>query len=103
MGVFEKNMGLSGRTELPQFLISISLLLLNGHFQIRTTLGSEFPERECCDPVYPIPVPGTGNTLSAGHGAIAPAPAAFPEYAPPTPSSSITTEIPGRNSDIQLN
>ena len=86
-------MGLRGRTQ--QFLISISLILLNGHFQMPTILGSEFPERECCDPAYPIPAPGSGSTLSAGHGAIAPAPPAFPEYAPPTPSSSVTTEIPG--------
>ncbi len=87
-------MGLTREGRHVGLLLLISSLLALSGFEPRVQ-GSEFPERECCDPVYPIPAPGSGSTLSAGHGANPPAPAAFPEYAPPTPSSSVTTEIPG--------
>lgn len=61
---------------------------------LHSTWASEFPERECCDPVYPIPAPGPGFSQSSiGHGAIAPA-AAYPEFVPPTHSTAITTDIP---------
>ncbi|CAG7726201.1 unnamed protein product [Allacma fusca] len=49
------------------------------------TMASEFPERECCDPVYPVPAPVPHN----GQGG---APA-FPEYVASTPPA--TTEVPG--------
>ncbi|OXA44146.1 hypothetical protein Fcan01_21307 [Folsomia candida] len=65
------------------------------------TLGSEFPERECCDSVYPIPPPpGPGGGSPHGghdhHGGMDPP---FPEHGPPIHSTlpSVTTQSTGNN------
>jgi len=65
------------------------LVVTVGDLFIGPTLGSEFPDRECCDNLYPIPAPGP---VPRENG-IDPA---LPEYVASTPPA--TTEPPGRQS-----
>ena len=72
-----------------QMIITIVMILLLAYSEV--AMASEFPERECCDPVYPVPAPGPAHP---GHGGMAPA---FPEYVASTPPA--TTEIPGSSTN----
>ncbi|CAL8109863.1 unnamed protein product [Orchesella dallaii] len=68
------------------------LVVTVGDLFIGPTLGSEFPERECCDNLYPIPAPGP---VPRENG-IDPA---LPEYVASTPPA--TTEPAGRHKSFQ--
>jgi len=70
------------------YLVLAMFVVAVGDIFICPTMGSEFPERECCDPVYPIPAPGPSHI---DHGNIDPG---YPEFVPTTPSA--TTDSPGQ-------
>lgn len=72
-------------------LVVIMMVVGVGDLFFGRTMGSEFPERECCDTVDPIPAPpGPPHT---GHGMDPP----FPELPAPIHStpSTVTTDPPG--------
>lgn len=66
---------------LTMFIVTV------GDLFIGSTLGSEFPERECCDNLYPIPAPGPVPRENGMDPAL-------PEYVASTPPA--TTEPPGK-------
>lgn len=76
----------SGVPVYYSFVVLTMFVVTVGDLFICPTLGSEFPERECCDNLYPIPAPGP---VPRENG-IDPA---LPEYVASTPPA--TTEPPG--------
>lgn len=76
---------------VPMTLVIAMLIAAVGDL----TMGSEFPERECCDSVYPIPAPP--GPMPAGHGQEHGMDPPFPEHPAPMQSTppTVTTESSG--------